>query len=224
MAYIIERLIIALLSFLTSIAGAVQERGLPEQTTAAVIDTTQTQHTQSVGSVGSVETTVFESETAVFVENWQKTEEYVPQTAPSWQDGFVHYRIAGVTPPYEWQWYLYGKLADRGLEWFYPTAVCQIYQESNWDQWSTNGRDRGLCQQKGIYWADRAAAAGIPGADIWDVYAQLTVYTWMMSEYLRATGYDVNQALSMYYTGTWEYSETYVGHVMRWMDYLEVVE
>ena len=147
-----------------------------------------------------------------------------PQTAPVWQEGFVHYRVAGVTPPYEWAWYLYGQLADRGIEWLYPTAVCQIYQESNWNQWSDNGRDFGLCQQKGIYWDGRAAAAGIPGADIWDPYAQLYVYSWMMSEYLRATGYDVNQALSMYYTGTWEYSETYVGHVLRWLDYLEVVK
>lgn len=193
---------------------------LPEPTTAAVIETTQPQYTQSVESV---ETTVFESETAVSGENWQKTEEYVPQTAPSWQDSFRRYRVNGVLPPYEWQWYLYGKLADRGLEWFYPTAVCQIYQESNWNQWSTNGRDHGLCQQKGIYWADRAAEAGIPGADIWDVYAQLTVYVWMMGNNLAVAGGNVGQALSLYYLGYAGWSDEYIGHVTKWLDYLEVV-
>ena len=182
---------------------------LPEPTTAAVIETTQTQHTQSVGSVETVPPVTVQTTESV---------------SSDYSRGFVHYRVGECVPPYEWQWYLYGKLADRGLEWFYPTAVCQIYQESNWNQWSDNGRDFGLCQQKGIYWDSRAAAAGIPGADIWDPYAQMYVYTWMMSEYLRATGYNVNQALSMYYTGTWDYSETYVGHVIRWMDYLEVVK
>lgn len=220
MGCIIERIVIALLAFLASIAGAVQERGMPEPTTAVVIETTQTQHTQSVEIV---ETTVFESETAVFVENWQKTEEYVPQTAPSWQDGFVHYRIAGVTPPYEWQWYLYGRLADRGLEWWYPYAMCQIYQESNWNQYSTNGKDHGLCQFKGVYWDGWAQSSGIPGADIWDVYAQLTVYVWMMGNNLAAAGGNVGQALSLYYLGYAGWSDEYVGHVIKWLDYLEVV-
>lgn len=200
MARVIERIILAILAWLLSIAGAVKEQGIPEPATVAVETTT----------------VWVEPETAV-------PETVPPQTAPVWQDGFVQYRVNGVQPPYDWAWYLYGQLADRGIAWYYPTAVCQIYQESNWSQWSNNGRDFGLCQQKGIYWDGRAAAAGIPGANIWDPYAQLYVYAWMMSEYLRATGYDVNQALSMYYTGTWDYSETYVGHVMRWMDYLEVV-
>lgn len=196
MAYIIERLIIALLAFLASIAGAVQERGPQEPTTAAVVETT---------------TARLPEETAP------------PQTAPQWQDSFRRYRVNGVLPPYEWQWYLYGKLADRGMEWFYPTAVCQIYQESNWNQWSTNGRDHGLTQQKGIYWPERSAQAGIPGADIWDVYAQLTVYVWMMGNNLVAAGGNVGQALSLYYLGYAGWSDEYVGHVTKWLDYLEVV-
>lgn len=205
MAYIIERLIIALLAFLASIAGAVKERGLPEPTTAGVEITTA----------------------------WVPpiTETAPPATVPTTESvfsdysrGFVHYRVGECVPPYEWEWYLYGKLSDRGLEWFYPYAVCQIYQESNWNQYSTNGRDHGLCQQKGIYWADRAAAAGIPGADIWDVYAQLTVYVWMMGNNLAAAGGNVGQALSIYYLGYAGWSDEYVGHVTKWLDYLEEVE
>lgn len=146
-----------------------------------------------------------------------------PQMSSVWQNSFRHYRVNGVLPPYEWQWYLYGKLADRGLEWWYPYAVCQIYQESNWGQYSTNGQDHGLTQQKGIYWDGRASAAGIPGADIWDPYAQMHVYVWMMAQYLAAAGGDTGRALSMYYLGYDGWAGEYVGHVMRWMNYLEVV-
>lgn len=196
MACIIERLIIALLAFLASIAGAVQERGLPDSTTAVAVETTTA---------------------------WMPPETAPPQTAPQWHNSFRRYRVNGVFPPHEWQWYLYGRLADRGLEWFYPYAVCQIYQESNWNQWSTNGRDHGLCQFKGVYWDGWAQAAGIPGADIWDVYAQLTVYVWMMGNNLRVCGNDVGRALSFYYLGVNEWSDEYVGYVLSWMDYLEII-
>lgn len=163
-------------------------------------------------------TAVIETTTA-----WVPPETAPQQTAPQWQDSFRRYRVNGVLPPYEWQWYLYGRLADRGLEWWYPYAIAQIYQESNWSQYSTNGRDHGLTQQKGIYWPERSAQAGIPGADIWDVYAQIHVYVWQMAQYLAAAGYDTGRALSMYYTGADVWSEEYVNHVMRWLDYLEVV-
>ena len=181
---------------------------LPEPTTAAVIETTQTQHTQSVGSVETVPPVTVPTTESV---------------SSDYSMGFVHYRVGECVPPYEWEWYLYGQLADRGIAWYYPTAVCQIYQESNWNQYSTNGRDHGLCQQKGIYWQSRAASAGIPGADIWDVHAQIHVYVWMMASYLQAAGGNVGRALSMYYLGTDGWSDTYVGWVIKWLDYLEVV-
>ena len=147
-----------------------------------------------------------------------------PQTAPQWQNNFKQYSVAGHTPPYEWQWYLYGKLEQFGIAWFYPYAICQIWQESRWNPQSTNGVDHGLCQFKGIYWDGWARDAGIPGADIWDAYAQMHVYAWMMSGYIRASGWNVEMALSMYFLGRMEYSAMYVGHVMRWLDYLEVAE
>lgn len=205
MACGIAKMIVVAVMVADIVAPRAVEIKLPEPTTAVVIETT----TAWVPPI---------------------TETVPPVTVPTTENvlsdysrGFKRYRVNGVLPPYEWQWYLYGKLADRGLEWFYPTAVCQIYQESNWNQWSDNGRDFGLCQQKGIYWDSRAAAAGIPGADIWDVYAQLTVYAWMMGNNLEAAGGNVGQALSIYYLGYAGWSDEYVGHVMRWMDYLEVV-
>lgn len=137
--------------------------------------------------------------------------------------GFTVYSIYGITPPEEWQQYLYAELEARGYGWYMPYAVCQIWQESCWNQWSDNGRDRGLCQQKAIYWESRAAHYGIPGADIWDPYAQLHVFACMMCGYLAATGGDVGRALSTYYLGTWNYSDAYVGNVLEHWDALEVV-
>lgn len=143
--------------------------------------------------------------------------------APPAQEGFQAYSIYGRVPPIEWQRYLYDELASRGKAWYMPYAVCQIQQESCWNQYSDNGRDFGLTQQKGIYWADRAAHYGIAGADIWDPYAQLHVFACMMSAYLAYYGGDVGMALSAYYLGAWEYSATYVDAVMEHWGALEVV-
>lgn len=182
--------------------GGVYRERKPDEPTAVVEATTeptQIQHTQSV-------------------------ERPTESVRNDYSRGFVHYSISGNVPAYEWEWYLYCKLADRGLEWFYPYAICQIWQESRWNAASTNGRDHGLTQQRGIYWDSRAAQAGIPGADIWDPYAQIHVYVWQMEQYLAAANYSVDGALSIYFLGYAGYAGEYVGHVMAWMDYLEVVQ
>lgn len=143
-------------------------------------------------------------------------------TAPK-SEGFTAYRIYGITPPIEWQQYLYEQLNSLGYGWYMPYAVCQIFLESRWNQWSDNGRDFGLTQQKGIYWESRCAHYGIPGADIWDVYAQLYVYSRMMCGFLAAHGGDIGWALSDYFLGTGEYSKLYVDYVMENWGALEVV-
>lgn len=142
----------------------------------------------------------------------EATKAEVPTQPPA--KGFRAYTIHGETPPVEWQRYLYDELAVRGYAWYMPYAMCQIQQESCWNQYSDNGHDKGLTQQKGVYWADRAAYWGIPGADIWNPYAQLHVYSCMMCHYLTIYGGDVGMALSLYYYGTGDYAPEYVNHVM----------
>ena len=150
------------------------------------------------------------------------TQAYIPQ--PPVSEGFVAYSLYGIVPPVEWQRYLYNELCSRGYGWYMPYAMCQIFQESRWNQWSDNGRDFGLTQQKGIYWASRAAQYGIAGADIWDPYAQLHVFSCMMCAYLAYYNGDVGMALSAYYLGAWEYSDIYVNNVMEHWNALEVGE
>lgn len=154
----------------------------------------------------------------VVVETQAPTQAWIPT-----QEGFVAYRIHGKVPPIEWQQYLYNELASRGFAWYMPYAVCQIQQESCWNQWSDNGTDRGLTQQKGIYWDSRAAHWGIPGASIWDPYAQLHVFACQMTQYLGATGGDVNRALSMYFLGYDGYDAFYIQCVMSHWGALEEV-
>ena len=166
-----------------------------------------------------------EPTTAVVIETAAPTTEAprveIP-TAPH-SEGFTAYRIYGITPPIEWQQYLYEQLNSLGYAWYMPYAVCQIFLESRWNQWSDNGRDFGLTQQKGIYWSDRASYYGIAGADIWDPYAQLHVFACMMSAYLAYYGGDVGMAMSAYYLGEWKYSATYVDAVMEHWGALEEV-
>ena len=146
------------------------------------------------------------------------TEAYIPPR----KDGTI-YRIYGMTPPEEWQRYLYAELDARGYAWYMPYAVCQIFQESRWNQYSTNGIDSGLTQQKEVYWQTRAAYWGVPGASIWDPYAQIHVFAGMMAQYLSISGGSVEWALSWYFWGNGEYAEYYVSNVMAHWSALEVV-
>lgn len=134
------------------------------------------------------------------------------------------YRIHGITPNREWQTALRNELKRYGIEWYMPYAVCQIFQESRWNQYADNGRDKGITQQKGIYWETRALRFGVGGASIWDVQAQFRVFAGMMSGYLKAAKNDIGWALSYYFYGNGQRADKYVHDVLYHMDYLEEVK
>ena len=136
--------------------------------------------------------------------------------------GFVYYSVAGVWPNKAYEEYLYNCLVDRGIAWWYPYAVAQIFQESRWNPNSTNGRDHGICQFKGESFSARAAHhAGYPEADIWNPYDSLYVYSFYIRDILAAVGWDVNDALEFYITGTFGMDHAdYVSRVMGWYNQL----
>ena len=175
-------------------------------------------------SCGKSVANVPEPTTAVVIETAAPTTEAprveIP-TAPH-SEGFTAYRIYGITPPIEWQQYLYEQLNSLGFGWYMPYAVCQIFQESRWNQYSDNGVDVGLTQQKAVYWQTRAAHWGVPGASIWNPYAQLRVYAGMMCQFLAQTG-SVEWALSLYFWGNGDYAPKYIADVMSHWGALEVV-
>lgn len=135
------------------------------------------------------------------------------------------YRVNGVVMPEAWQHFLYDQLEARGIAWFFAWAQAQIYGESRFNAYAANpnGLDKGLCQFREPYWAGWAAAAGVPGASIWDPYAQIVVYAWMMSGYLAGAGCNVGGALSAYFLGTAGWSDFYVDYISGLYYTIEVV-
>lgn len=121
--------------------------------------------------------------------------------------------------------YLQKQLEIRRIGWFYPTALCQIYQESRFNHlaMNANGLDYGLCQFRITYWDGFARQAGLVSYDIMNPIDQIYVYAWMMAKYLAEEG-SVEGALSRYYTGHSGYCASYVNDVLQWSGHLQEVK
>ena len=116
------------------------------------------------------------------------------------------------------QEYAYNTLCALGIGWYFPTFLCQMYQESRFNQAAVSAHgDYGLCQLKGIYHTYFCDLAGIHGADlINDPFANIHVGAFLMAYYFNQCN-DVNTAISAYYTGSVnEYSADYVAQVRQW--------
>ena len=116
------------------------------------------------------------------------------------------------------QEYAYNTLCTLGIGWYFPTFLCQMYQESRFNQAAVSAHgDYGLCQLKGIYHTYFCDLAGIHGADlINDPFANIHVGAFLMAYYFNQCN-DVNTAISAYYTGSVnEYSADYVAQVRQW--------
>lgn len=151
----------------------------------------------------------------------QQTIAYTPRPTTA-TAGFVYYSVAGVWPNESYEEYLYNCLVDRGIAWWYPYAVAQIFQESRWNPNSTNGRDHGICQFKGESFTARAIHhANYPEADIWNPYDSLYVYSFYIRDVLAGVGWDITDALEFYITGTFGMNhDDYVSRVMGWYNQL----
>ena len=134
-----------------------------------------------------------------------------------------YYSVNGATLDFGLQDYIYDTLKSYDMEWYYATFLCQIYQESRYDQnavaYHANGTvDVGLCQLKNIYHDEIRAIAGLgPDANFWtDPYANLAGGMALMRRNWMAC-WDINTAISTYMTGTTSvYSPFYVSDVRKW--------
>lgn len=138
----------------------------------------------------------------------------------------TYYTVNGQMLPMVLQNYAYTTLKEFGCEDYFPLFLCQMYQESRFNQESVSAfGDYGLCQIKGKYHDYYKQLAGLPDdADlVHDPCANIYVGAWIMARNIKATG-DVNLAISGYYMGTFEqYSEEYVQQVRQWESTLKVV-
>ena len=119
--------------------------------------------------------------------------------------------------------FVYQKCVDFGIEDFFPEIMCQIYQESRFDQSAVgNGLDYGLFQLRITYHDYFKSLCGHPEFDVInDPYANIYVGCFLMSEYYKETG-NWDSALKRYYCSGNEYlDEKYVQDVMQWKGSIE---
>lgn len=137
--------------------------------------------------------------------------------------GYVYYTVSGARPNAEYEKYLYNRLDELGLSWWYLYAVAQIFQESRWNPNSTNGRDHGICQFKGETFVARAEHhAHLYNADIWNPYDSLYVYAYYIRDILVAVNYNIYDALAYYITGNFGVPhDDYYNRVMGWYNSLQ---
>lgn len=134
-----------------------------------------------------------------------------------------YYSVNGATLDFDLQDYIYKTLKSYDMEWYYPTFLCQVYQESRFSQsamaYHADGTvDVGLCQLKSAYHNEIRAIAGLgPEANFYtDPYANLLGGMALMRRNWMAC-WDANTAISAYLTGsTAVYSATYVADVRQW--------
>ena len=135
------------------------------------------------------------------------------------------YTVNGALLDPDLQEFAYNTLCGFDMEWYYPTFLCQMYQESRFDQSAVSAHGCcGLCQLKAAYHEYFADLAGIHGADlINDPLANIYVGAFLMSYYYNQCG-DINVAISAYNTGFIDkYNGDYVQQVRQWESTLKEV-
>lgn len=134
------------------------------------------------------------------------------------------YAVNGNTLAPDVQEYLYNKLDEMGISWFYEYALLIAYQESrfDFDIISFDGKDHGLFQYRLQFWQDNLTMNGLDiNSDIYDPYAQIDLFCMQMAARAK-WGCDVATMISRHNMSDWgAYNQDYVNQVMRWESSLE---
>ena len=160
------------------------------------------------------------SDTKITIVRQQPTTTQPP--APT-ATGFVYYTVSGQRPESAYEQYLYNCLVDRGIAWWYPYAIAQIWQESRWTPTSYNGTDAGICQFNEQAFPIKAAHhANYPSANVWNPYDSLYVYSFYIRDILAGCGNNIEAAWSYYIKGYFnDPHPEYVSACWGWYNSLE---
>ena len=135
------------------------------------------------------------------------------------------YSVAGNVLSEELQRYAYDRCCAYGIEWYYPYLICQMYQESRFNQWaiSPNG-DYGLMQLN-IRWHETFKnIAGHPEYDVINnAYNNIDCGVAYMAYCLAQNNYDLYCGMSMYNTGECGLYQPYINQVMQWYPLLQKI-
>lgn len=117
--------------------------------------------------------------------------------------------------------YLYRRLCESNIGWFYEYALCIAYQESRFCLTAVNQDnklDMGLFQFRSIYWQENCASTGVAYGDIFNPYLQIDVFTVLMARRLTQYGCSVYEAISRHKQSDFgTYDQEYVNQVMQHM-------
>lgn len=160
------------------------------------------------------------SDTKITVVRQQPTTTQPPASTAT---GFVYYTVSGRWPERAYEQYLYNCLVDRGIAWWYPYAIAQIWTESCWTPTSYNGVDAGICQFNEQMFPARATHhANYSNADVWNPYDSLYVYSFYIRDILAACGNNIEAAWSYYIKGHFnDPHSTYIAACWKWYNSLE---
>lgn len=118
------------------------------------------------------------------------------------------YQVDGYVPDVNLQEYLYNRLAEHGIEWFMPYAVCLIAQESSWNPLveNVNGLDKGLLQYRiGL----------VPWMDWRNPYQEIDYFVSQMANRANNLGCTVSDMISRHNVSDFcPYNQAYVDAVM----------
>lgn len=141
-----------------------------------------------------------------------------PDTVSVGIPGAPLYQIDGDTLDHGVAEYLYRRLCEAGIGWFYEFSVCLAYQESSFNPLAENpnGLDKGLFQFRVEYH---------PGLDWRNPYQQVNLFVQMMAT-RAAAGCDPYMMVSRHNTSDYcpEFNEVYVAQVLQHLPKLRRVK
>lgn len=208
-------------------AGKVETAVLPDAETMATAGTDANINPTAEALVRTVDEQTAEEETE---QQQPTTEEAVVETVPQESTAEVEaqgtaavvtenqtacfplYTVEGHLLDPAIQEYLYQRLCEAGIGWFFEPSIWICYQESRFDVLAENpnGEDKGLLQYK-IKW--------VPWMDWRNPYVQIDYFVAQMSNRANA-GCDVLTMISRHKTSDYDpYDPVYVAQVTQWQPY-----
>ena len=134
--------------------------------------------------------------------------ENTPVAAEEQSSATPLFQVDGYVPDAGLQEYLYNRLAEHGIEWFMPYAVCLIAQESSWNPLAENGNglDKGLLQYR---------ISLVPWMDWRNPYQEIDYFVSQMSNRANNLGCTVSDMISRHNVSDFcPYNQSYVDAVM----------
>ena len=169
----------------------------PDTTGQEVVQEVQTAAVETGGEA----VTVSEVETNTPAQN---------PTVETAQTAYPLFSVNGAVLDIGVQEYLYQRLCEANIGWFYHYAILIAYQESRFDFYAVNQKnhlDMGLFQYRSTYWSY---------GDIFNPYDQINVFTIQMMQRANV-GCSVAEMISRHKTSDWgSYDQEYVNQVMQW--------